>query len=96
MKNDFGRRYFLKGAAAAGIAGMAGIGPAALLQAANPAPARVKAIGRTAFDEYVRRFNACDYNGVLDFWARDFTVAFAGYTFHGPEEFIGFCKFFHE
>jgi hypothetical protein len=58
--------------------------------------AAAKTIDRNAFDEYIKRFNARDYQGVLEFWAKHFTVSFAGYTFHGPEEFIGFYRFFHE
>ncbi len=50
---------------------------------------------RTAFNAYLECFNRRDYDGVLRFWADDFTVSFAGYNFHGPAEFIGFYRFFH-
>ena len=55
-------------------------------------------IDRVAFDEYVRRFNSRDYEGVLEYWAKSFTVSFAGYTFHNREEFIDkfYKEFFHQ
>lgn len=50
---------------------------------------------RASFDAYVAAFNRRDYDRVLDFWADAFTVEFAGYTFRGPAEFLGFYRFFH-
>ena len=48
------------------------------------------------FHAYLACFNRRDYDGVLKFWADDFTVSFAGYDFRGPREFIGFYRFFHK
>ena len=91
------RRTLSKTASAAGIARAFG---AAASQAgdAKAATAKGAIIDRAAFDEYVRRFNSRDYEGVLEYWAKRFTVSFAGYTFHNREEFIDkFYKgFFHQ
>jgi len=56
-----------------------------------------KVIDRAAFEEYVRRFNSRDYDGVMEYWHSNFTVEFAGYTFHNREEFIDkfYKNFFH-
>ena len=95
QKNN--RRTLLQATSAAGIAGDSG---AAMSLVVKPEAATTKGamIDRVAFDEYVRRFNSRDYEGVLEYWAKSFTVSFAGYTFHNREEFIDkFYKgFFHQ
>jgi hypothetical protein len=50
---------------------------------------------RSTFDAYLSCFNRRDYDGLLRFWSEDFTVAFAGYTFRGARDFIGFYRFLH-
>lgn len=92
------RRKFSKTNSGAGIDGVSGAAAIRLAGKAKAAATRGVIIDRAAFDEYVRRFNSRDYEGVLEYWAKNFTVSFAGYTFHNREEFIDkFYKgFFHQ
>ena len=96
QKNN--RRTFLSATSAAGSAEVSGAAAMSLVAEAQAATTKGAIIDRVAFDEYVRRFNSRDYEGVLEYWAKIFTVSFAGYTFHNREEFIDkFYKgFFHQ
>ena len=92
------RRTFLQTTSVAGIAGVSSAADMSPVGKAKAATTKGAIIDRVAFDEYVRRFNSRDYEGVLEYWAKSFTVSFAGYTFHNREEFIDkFYKgFFHQ
>ncbi len=92
------RRTVSKSTSAAGIAEVSGAAAMSLVGEAKAVATKGAIIDRIAFNEYVRRFNSRDYEGVLEYWAKIFTVSFAGYTFHNREEFIDkFYKgFFHQ
>src|ERR1039458_4861603 len=88
----------LQATSVAGIAGVSGAAVMSLVGEDKAATTKGAIIDRVAFDEYVRRFNARDYEGVLEYWAKIFTVSFAGYTFHNRDEFIDkfYREFFHQ
>lgn len=50
---------------------------------------------RAAFDEYLRKFHARDYEAVLAYYADNLEVSFAGYTFKTKDEVRAFYAFFH-
>lgn len=50
---------------------------------------------RAEFDEYLRRFNARDYDGVLDFYGDAPEIVFAGYRLSGRQAVKDFYAFFH-
>lgn len=52
-------------------------------------------MNREQYDAYLGRFNARDYRGVLEYYAPDFEVRFAGVTLHGPRELLDFYGFLH-
>ncbi|SFV07883.1 nuclear transport factor 2 family protein [Pseudoduganella namucuonensis] len=49
-----------------------------------------------AYERYVAKFNARDYEGVLSHFAEDFEIRFAGHTFRGRKDFMRFYGFFHD
>lgn len=51
---------------------------------------------REQYDEYLRRFNARDYDGLLEYFAEDFEVSFAGYVLRGRQAVIDFYSFLHQ
>ena len=51
---------------------------------------------RLQYDDYLARFNARDYDGVLSFWADDFEIVFAGYRLRGRDQMLAFYRFFHQ
>lgn len=53
-------------------------------------------IDRKAYEQYLAKFNARDYEGVLAYFAEDFEICFAGYTFRGKADFMRFYGFFHD
>lgn len=53
-------------------------------------------MNRKAYEDYLTKFNARDYEGVLACFAEDFEIRFAGYTFRGRQDFMRFYGFFHE
>lgn len=50
---------------------------------------------RAALDEYLRKFHARDYDAILDYYADDLRVGFAGYVFTTKDQVRKFYKFFH-
>ena len=50
---------------------------------------------RAAYDDYLRAFNARDYDGVLAHFADRFELSFAGYVFRTREEVKRFYRFLH-
>jgi hypothetical protein len=50
---------------------------------------------RTTYDEYLRRFNARDYDGVLEYFADEFEVTFAGYSLRSRDAVKSFYRFIH-
>lgn len=52
-------------------------------------------MNRSVYDEYLRRFNAKDYAGVLDYYAEEFEIAFAGVHIRGRDELFRFYEFLH-
>ena len=50
---------------------------------------------RATYDDYLRKFNARDYEGVLGFYAPQFEVVFAGHALKSREEVLGFYRFLH-
>jgi len=53
-------------------------------------------VNRAAYDRYLARFNACDYAGVLDFYADEFEIVFAGYSLRSRLAVLRFYRFLHE
>jgi hypothetical protein len=51
---------------------------------------------RQAYEGYLAKFNARDYEGVLTYFADDFEICFAGYTLRGRADFHRFYGFFHD
>ena len=51
---------------------------------------------RAAYEDYLRRFNAKDYDGVLEHFTDDLEVVFAGYAFRSKPEVKAFYAFLHE
>ncbi len=50
---------------------------------------------RKAYDEYLAKFNARDYHGVLSYFAEEFEVSFAGYSLRSRAEVLNFYRFLH-
>ena len=50
---------------------------------------------RSAYDDYLRKFNARDYDGVLDYYHDDFELSFAGYLFTTKAAVKSFYGFLH-
>jgi hypothetical protein len=50
---------------------------------------------RASYDRYLARFNARDYAAVLDFYAAEFEISFAGYTLRTRAAVLDFYKFLH-
>lgn len=50
---------------------------------------------RKAYDRYLERFNARDYDAVLDHFAPRFEVSFGGYCLRTPSELRKFYGFLH-
>ena len=53
-------------------------------------------MNRQAYDRYLERFNARDYDGVLSYYAPQFEISFAGYTLRTPEAVRSFYGFLHQ
>lgn len=51
---------------------------------------------RAAYDQYLARFNARDYDGVLAYYAPRFEITFAGYSFRTRDEVRAFYSFLHQ
>lgn len=51
---------------------------------------------RAAFDRYLERFNARDYEFILSHYAEQFELRFAGYVLRSKQEVLGFYGFFHQ
>jgi hypothetical protein len=52
-------------------------------------------IERHDYEEYLRRFNARDYDGVFDFYTEQPQIAFFGITIRSREELKRFYGFLH-
>ncbi|HTY49111.1 MAG TPA: nuclear transport factor 2 family protein [Steroidobacteraceae bacterium] len=52
-------------------------------------------MNRRDYDDYLARFNACDYDGVLAYYAPRFELSFAGYSFTTREEVKSLYRFLH-
>lgn len=50
---------------------------------------------RSRYQDYLAKFNARDYAGVLGYYADDFEIVFAGYRLRGREGMLRFYRFFH-
>ena len=50
---------------------------------------------RAAYDDYLARFNARDYDGVLAYYADEFEIAFIGHRLSGRDEVKRFYSFLH-
>ena len=50
---------------------------------------------RQTYDGYLAKFNARDYDGVLDYFAQDFEVSFAGYSLRSRAAVLDFYRFLH-
>jgi hypothetical protein len=53
-------------------------------------------MNRQAYDQYLERFNARDYEGVLSYYAPQFEISFGGYTLRTPEDVRSFYRFLHQ
>ena len=51
---------------------------------------------RKAYDDYLSKFQARDYEGVLDCYADDLEIVFAGYALRSKDEVRRFYGWFHE
>jgi ketosteroid isomerase-like protein len=51
---------------------------------------------RGDYEEYLRRFNARDYDGLFDFYADDPELSFFGITLRTREELKAFYGFLHD
>lgn len=51
---------------------------------------------RERFDEYIRRFHARDYDGLLEFYGPEPEVIFAGYALRGRAAIKSFYAFLHQ
>ena len=51
---------------------------------------------RRTYDDYLARFNARDYEGVLAYYDDDPEIVFAGYSLRGKDAVRRFYGFFHE
>ena len=52
-------------------------------------------MNRERYDEYLNRFNARDYQGVLEYFTDDLEVSFAGYALKTKQEVLDFYAFLH-
>jgi hypothetical protein len=52
-------------------------------------------MNRDAYDDYLRKFNARDYDGVLGFYADRFEIVFLGRALRSREEVKAFYGFLH-
>jgi hypothetical protein len=52
-------------------------------------------MNRHDYDQYLARFDACDYDGVLSYYAPRFELSFAGYSFRSREEVKNLYRFLH-
>lgn len=50
---------------------------------------------RARFDRYLERFNARDYEFILEHYAERFELRFAGYVLRSKQDVLGFYGFFH-
>jgi SnoaL-like domain len=50
---------------------------------------------RADYEDYLARFNARDYQGVLQFWAQDFEASFAGIVLRKGADLLKFYSFLH-
>ncbi|MBI5441075.1 MAG: nuclear transport factor 2 family protein [Deltaproteobacteria bacterium] len=50
---------------------------------------------RAEFDRYLRKFNAADYDGFLEYYADDFEMLHVGGHLRGREEVLSFYAFLH-
>ena len=53
-------------------------------------------MNRAQYADYLIKFNARDYEGVLAYYAPDFDIVFAGYRLRGRGEMLRFYGFFHQ
>jgi hypothetical protein len=53
-------------------------------------------MNRQSYDQYLERFNARDYEGVLSYYAPQFEISFAGYTLRTREAVLSFYGFLHQ
>lgn len=51
---------------------------------------------RATYEDYLAKFNARDYAGVLAYYADEMEVCFAGYRFASKAEVARFYAFFHQ
>jgi len=52
-------------------------------------------MNRRTYDQYLKHFNARDYDAVLTFFAPEFEVSFAGYSLRTPAAVRSFYGFLH-
>jgi hypothetical protein len=50
---------------------------------------------RKTYDGYLAKFNARDYHGVLEYFAENFEVSFAGYSLRSRAAVLDFYRFLH-
>ena len=53
-------------------------------------------MNRQTYDQYLERFNARDYEGVLSYYAPQFEISFGGYTLRTREAVRSFYGFLHQ
>jgi SnoaL-like domain len=53
-------------------------------------------MNRTAYEEYLKKFNARDYDGLLTYFADEFEVTFAGYSLRSRQAVKSFYSFIHQ
>jgi ketosteroid isomerase-like protein len=53
-------------------------------------------VNQQDYENYLRLFNARDYDGVLDHFTEDAEVEFAGFAFQGRQVVKDFYAFFHD
>ena len=51
---------------------------------------------RSAYDDYLAKFNARDYEGILAYYADEMELVFAGYRFTSKDAVRKFYGFFHQ
>ena len=51
---------------------------------------------RSSYEEYLRRFNNRDYAGLLEYFAPEFEVCFAGVRLQGRDAVLRFYAFLHD
>lgn len=52
-------------------------------------------MNRSDYENYLKLFNARDYDGVIEHWADEFELVFSGYVFRKPEEIRKLYAFLH-